>query len=68
MRQIHRETFKRASEGFKMDLNLGVFHEDVSLIRLAKGTFIFDMRDSRTGKPLAYWEKDEGSCVPDGGK
>jgi len=58
MRQLHRETFNRANEGFKMNINLGLFQENVPMIRLAKGTFIFDMRDSRTGEQLAYWEKD----------
>jgi len=44
-----------ASHALKM--GMGILHRD-SLAALARGTFIFDMRDARTGEQLEYWEKD----------
>ena len=55
MRQQDR--IKPAREGVKMGLNLGVYRELMS-IGPKKGIFILDMRDSKTGRQLAYWEKE----------
>ena len=40
-----------ASHALKM--GMGILHRD-SLAALARGTFIFDMRDARTGEQLEY--------------
>ncbi len=52
----HRETVRRASPGMKW--GLGIRHMEPAMLAPKKGTFIFDMRDARTGEQLAYWEED----------
>ena len=51
----HSERMKRARQQVKMGLGLNYAEPSV---RPRKGTFIFDMRDARTGEQLAYFEKD----------
>jgi len=37
-------------------MGLGILHQE-ALVLGAKGSFIFDMRDGKTGEQLLYWEK-----------
>ena len=54
----HRETLRRANEQVKFSLDAGVYQDKMLT---AKGKFIFDMRDAKTGEQLAYFEKDLNS-------
>ncbi len=57
MQVIHKSKFTRPRTGHKM--GLGIRHaEPTPFMREAKGTFIFDMRDAKTGEQLHYFEKD----------
>lgn len=50
----HSDQVRRTRQAVKM--GLGLQFPDSG--RAPKGTFIFDMRDARTGEQLAYFEKD----------
>jgi hypothetical protein len=50
MRAVSRQAVK---------MGMGILHEDrMSISTFAKGSFIVDMRDGKTGEQLLYWEKD----------
>lgn len=51
---IHREKMSRAGEAVKMGMS--ILHSESGVLG-AKGSFIFEMKDARTGEILAYWEK-----------
>ncbi len=53
---IHRERMHRPAQGMKMGLNVGPLPDSASFLK--SGKVIFDLRDSRTGEQLAYWERD----------
>ena len=55
MTPVHRERIGKISQGIKMGMNIGTFMENAALN--PSGTFIFDMRDAKTGEQLAYFEK-----------
>lgn len=57
MGRVFRDRVKRAQEEMHMGLHLR-YAEMALLGRPKKGTFIFDMRDARTGEQLAYFERD----------
>lgn len=54
----HEDHLNPARQGVKMGMLLSQV-EPLSLIGQARGSFIFDLRDARTGEQLAYWEQDE---------
>lgn len=56
MQIIRKARFSRPGSGHKMGLALR--YADGAITRQAKGTFILDMRDARTGEQLHYFEKD----------
>lgn len=56
MAQLHRDRIKRAG-GQLAEVGLTLTHIEAPL-GAPKGTFIFDMRDAKTGEQLAYFEKD----------
>ena len=59
MAPVHQENFKgRIRQGMKMGMNMGTMAEIGILRGMAKGRYIFDMRDATTGEQLAYFEKD----------
>lgn len=53
---IHREYMRKARAAMRWGLALN--YADGPGFGPKKGTFIFDMRDAKTGEQLAYWEKD----------
>jgi hypothetical protein len=53
---VYNEKMKRKRTQVKLGFQLN--HTEVSLLRPRKGTFLFDMRDARTGEQLVYFEKD----------
>jgi len=59
MAPMHKEQSNGAVkiQGVKMGLNMGT-HNEAWVVGAAHGRFIFDMRDSRTGEQLAYFERD----------
>lgn len=59
----HYEHMKRTRQAVKM--GLGFQYREVGF--QPKGTFIFEMKDAKTGEVLAYWEKDENALTVDGG-
>lgn len=47
----------RAVARHALKMGMGIKHEDnMALAALAKGSFIFDMRDAETDEQLVYWE------------
>jgi hypothetical protein len=50
-----QDKMRKAQSGWRMDA--AAFYED-HLPALKSGRVIFDLRDSRTGEQLAYWEDD----------
>lgn len=51
-----RDHMHRPRHGVKV--GLGLRHDEtIAYAAFAKGTFIVDMRDGRTGEQLVYWEK-----------
>lgn len=57
MSHTYKDKIGRPCQGVKMGLNLGDYVEGDRLMSSAKGVFIFEMRDARTGELLAFWEK-----------
>lgn len=53
---MYNERMKRSRQQVKLGLALD--YVEVPLLRPKKGTFIFDMRDARTGEQIHYFEKD----------
>lgn len=53
MQIIRKARFSKPGSGFKM--GMAMRHSD--FMRAAKGEFIFDMRDAKTGEQLHYFEK-----------
>lgn len=54
---LYREKTGPVKQGVKMMLETA-YTEDRP-VNTAKGSFIFDLRDARTGEQLAYWEKPQ---------
>lgn len=55
MKRIHKDQMSRAKTGFK--LGMGMLYKDTVGVLGATGTFIFDLRDAKTGQQLHYFEK-----------
>lgn len=53
---LRRERMPRAAQGVKWAM--GALHREPTLLQPKKGTFIFDMRDAKTGTVLAHFERD----------
>lgn len=56
MAQLHSDRIKRAG-GQLVEVGMNLKHNEHPMMT-PKGTFIFDMRDAKTGEQLAYFEKD----------
>jgi len=54
----HEDHLNPTRQGVKMGMFLPQV-EPLSLMGQAKGYFIFDLRDARTGEQLVYWELKE---------
>lgn len=53
---IHREYMRKSRAAMNWGMTLK--YADGPGFAPKKGTFIFDMRDAKTGEQLVYWEKD----------
>lgn len=56
MSQLFRDRLKRAGTQL-LTMGMTLLHIEPPM-KAPKGTFIFDMRDAKTGEQLAYFEKD----------
>ena len=54
----HEDHLNPTRQGVKMGMDMS-WEEQVALHCMAKGRFIFDLRDARTGEQLVYWELKE---------